>query len=248
MTLRSLIGLLALGLLLPTLTSSLFWHDTVHGSTQPTHPGLAIPLPHASIMDLANAFTLEERTQDTASQPYDSRPCAQQPSPGHCNGVLPIIPHFSPDSRDAGNGYCFDHQPQIMEDQQIPDAMGQTMVDFQLWYFTGCKSYAAHLIATPGANGQQPTLQLQVDQYTGSGILNGITQLFWHVGGEDKLFPSATQAIGPLQDHEIRSPMLYSPDAPVQATTTLQVNNQPYVAFSSYYAAGHPTTINGQSS
>ncbi|WP_169461062.1 hypothetical protein [Ktedonobacter racemifer] len=104
------------------------------------------------------------------------------------------------------------------------------------------------LLARPGANGQQPTLQLQVDQYDGSGILNGITQFFWHLGDEDKLLPSATQAIGPLQEQETWSPLLFSPDAPVQASAILHVNQQPFTAFSGYYANGQPITINGQNS
>ncbi|EFH83047.1 hypothetical protein [Ktedonobacter racemifer] len=144
MTLQSLLCFLALGLLLPTLTSSLYWHDSVQGSKQQAHRGRDIPAPH--VMDLAHAFTLEGHTQDTASQPYDSRPCAGHPSPANCNGVLPVIPHFSPDNRESGNGYCFDRQPTIMEDQQMTDAMGQSLGDFQLWYFTGCQSYAAHLL------------------------------------------------------------------------------------------------------
>lgn len=244
MTIRSLLGLLALGLLLPTLTSRVYWHANTHKSTQQAHSGLA--LPHMNIMGLAHAFTPEKPLHVMASNPYDSRPCAQQPSPATCNGVLPVIPRFSPDSRDGGNGFCFDHQPTIMEDQHITNAKGHTVGDFQLWDFAGCKSYAAHLIATPQPGEADPTLQLQVDQYDGSGFVNGVTQLFWHIGGEDKLLPSATQAIGPLQEHEIWSPMLFSPDAPVQASTTLSMNNEPSVAFSRYYAADHPTTINGQ--
>lgn len=241
---RSLLCFLALGLLLPTLTSSIYWHDSIHGGKQQAHHGPDIPAPH--VLDLAHLFTLEGHTQYAAGQPYDSRPCAGQPSPATRNGVLPVIPHFSPDSRDGGNGFCFDHQPTIMEEQQITNAKGHTVGDFQLWYFTGCQSYAAHVIATPQPGEADPTLQLQVDQYDGSGFVNGVTQLFWHIGDEDKLLPSATQAIGPLQEHEIWSPMLFSPDAPVQASTTLSMNNEPSVAFSSYYAAGHPTTINGQ--
>lgn len=248
MNVRSLLCFLALGLLLPTLTLDIFWHEYVPSRNTEAHVRSASPLSRASNMDLARAFTPQRRTAPTipTDQPYDSRPCAQQPTPEHCNGVLPVIPHFSVSSRDSGNGYCFDRQPKIMEDQQITDNMGQTIADFQLWYFTGCKSYAAHLIEPYD---QLPTLQLQVSQYDGSGIFNGITKLFWHLGDEDKLLPSATQTIGPLQDHEIWSPMLYGPDAPVQATATIHMpDNQDYAAFSNYYAAGQPTTINGQRS
>ncbi|GHO60798.1 hypothetical protein [Ktedonobacter robiniae] len=246
MTRPSLVCFLALGLLLPTLMSSIYWHDSLHGGKQQAHRSMGIPAPH--ILDLAQAFTQEERTQTRANNPYDSRPCAGNPSPTNCNGVLPVIPHFSPDNRDSGNGFCFDHQPHILEDQQLTNAAGQRIGTLQLWYFTGCESYAAHLLARPDANGQQPTLQLQVDQYDGSGILNGITQLFWHLGDEEKLLPSTTQAIGPLQEQEIWSPLLFSPDAPVRASAILHVNQQTSTAFSGYYANGQPTTINGQNS
>ncbi|EFH81164.1 hypothetical protein [Ktedonobacter racemifer] len=41
--------------------------------------------------------------------------------------------------------------------------------------------------------------------------------------------------------------MLYSPQDPVQASMTLHVNQQTSTAVSSYYAAGQPTSVNGQS-
>ncbi|WP_201372933.1 hypothetical protein [Ktedonobacter robiniae] len=132
---RSLLGLLALVLLLQILILGSFWatmnimaNQNAHPrakTSQDTHPRATIPPPTpTSTMDAANAFaraghTRQDATATTTSQTYDSRPCAQHPSPEHCNGVLPLIPHVPLNNREHGSGSCFDQQIAIMEDQQI---------------------------------------------------------------------------------------------------------------------------------
>ncbi|EFH83025.1 hypothetical protein [Ktedonobacter racemifer] len=208
-------------------------------ANQNAHPRVTIPPPApTSTMDAANAFARDGHTHQgaTTTQSYDSRPCAQHPSPATCNGVLPLRPHTPLESREHGSGSCFDQQITIMEDQRIPDAMGHIIADFQLWFFVGCKSYAAHLIAAPDQ--PPPTIQLQVQQYDAATT----------AADANTLPPSATQASGPLQDQETWFPLLYSPNDPVQAAMTLHINQQTYTALSHFYAAGQPTTLHGRSS
>ncbi|GHO72314.1 hypothetical protein KSD_00850 [Ktedonobacter sp. SOSP1-85] len=249
---RSLLGLLALVLLLQILILGSFWatmnimaNQNAHPrakTSQDTHPRATIPPSTPTrTMDAANAFaraghTRQDATATTTTQTYDSRPCAQQPSPEHCNGVLPLIPHTPLNSREHGSGSCFDQQITIMEDQQISNSAGHTIADFQLWFFIGCKSYAAHLIAAPDQ--PPPTIQLQVQQYDAATAATT----------ENKnLHPSATQASGPLVDQETWSPLLYSPHDPVQASMSLRINQQTYMALTHFYAAGQPTSIHGHS-
>ncbi|GHO60797.1 hypothetical protein [Ktedonobacter robiniae] len=173
---RFLPGLLALVLLLQILILGIGWstmntmaNQNAHPrakTSQDTHPRATTPPPApTSTMDAANAFAHAGHTHQGATTPqsYDSRPCAQHPSPTTCNGVLPLRPHTPLESREHGSGSCFDQQITIMEDQQISNSAGHTIADFQLWFFIGCKSYAAHLIAAPDQ--PPPTIQLQVQQY-----------------------------------------------------------------------------------
>lgn len=186
-------------------------------------------------------------TQQATDAPYDSRPCRQHPSAQTCNGVLPFAPHFSIFERAEGSGACFDDQRMLMEDQQITDAKNNSLETLQLWYFPACKVYTSHLIFGDASQGN--TISTEVQQFDGSGIGNAITKFFWNFGDEDPLLPSATEQTGPVQDDEIWSPMLYSPDAPVQASATIDAaSGMQYAPITGYYAGGHPTTINGKRS
>ncbi len=230
MTRRRTLYLLPLGLLLPILVAAAF-------------------LAHATPMQSSHVLrgtllSISQAQGNGYDQPFDSRPCLAHPSPENCNGILPFGPHFSILSRDEGSGYCFNDKRMLMEDQQVKDVNGKVVGDFQLWYLPSCQTYTSHLISGTGAS---QTISTQVQQFDGSGVWNGITKLMWHLGDEDPLQPSATQEVGPLQDYEMWSPMLYSPTAPVQASATIDRDGSSYAPISSYYAAGKHTTINGQS-
>lgn len=70
MTRPSLVCFLALGLLLPTLMSSIYWHDSLHGGKQQAHQSMGIPAPH--IMDLAHANKLTISTSEQLARQVSS--------------------------------------------------------------------------------------------------------------------------------------------------------------------------------
>lgn len=180
----------------------------------------------------------------------DSRPCIQNPSSATCNGVLPYVPHNVLE-RAGGAGACFANEDGVLvEDQQITDGANSPIGTFDLWYSTSCQVYTAHVLYEP--NTQQLHITVHVNQLNGNVITQALNSFTALTGAQDSPLISASQSTGDVSNGDVWTPMLYSPNAPIQATAMVgqgdnyQASSQSLLTM--FYAAGQPTTVNNRAS